>query len=154
MDQALTKEIDKSSLQDDFTVYPWEMLNTSGKIAVREKTYEYGFCAPEFSPIPETDFDQAVFQSRVWLPEWQRFYLIRCLYSSTNQKNRFIGWKVQLLKGIENGEELSHPIWDMNETEEKVLETILMDNSIFSKEDLEQANTPAKDRLRRKMFMK
>ena len=128
--------------------------NTSGKIAVREKNYEYGFCAPEFYPIPETDFEQAVFQSGVWLPEWERFYLIRCLYSSTNQKNRFLGWKVQLLKDIGNGKELSHPIWAMNEIEEEVLETVLMDNRIFSKEDLEQANTPAKDRLRRKNFLK
>ena len=37
MDQALTEEIDKASLQNDFTVYPWEIVNTSGKIAVREK---------------------------------------------------------------------------------------------------------------------
>ena len=37
MDQALTEEIDKASLQDDFTVYPWEIVNTSGKIALREK---------------------------------------------------------------------------------------------------------------------
>jgi Predicted signal transduction protein containing a membrane domain, an EAL and a GGDEF domain len=154
MDQALTEEIDKASLQDDFTVYPWEIVNTSGKIAVREKTYEYGFCAPEFSPIPETDFEQAVFQSGVWLPKWERFYLIRCLYSSTNQKNWFLGWKVQLLKDIGNGKEISHPIWAMNKIEEEVLETVLMDNMIFSKEDLEQANTPAKDRLRRKMFLK
>ena len=42
----------------------------------------------------------------------------------------------------------------MNEIEEEVLETVLMDNMIFSKEDLEQANTPAKDRLRRKNFVK
>ena len=42
----------------------------------------------------------------------------------------------------------------MNEIEEEVLENVLMDNMIFSIEDLEQANTPAKDRLRRKMFMK
>ena len=130
------------------------MLNTSGKIAVREKKYEYGFCAPEFYPIPETEIEQAVFQSGVWLPEWERFYLIRCLYSSTNQKNRFLGWKVQLLKDIGNGKELSHPIWAMNEIEEEVLETVLMDKRIFSKEDLEQANTPAKDRLRRKNFVK
>ncbi|MGA0223652.1 MAG: o-succinylbenzoate--CoA ligase [bacterium] len=154
MDQALTEEIDKASLQNDFTVYPWEIVNTSGKIAVREKTYEYGFCAPEFSTIPEIDFEQAVFQSGVWLPEWERFYLIRCLYSSTNQKNRFLGWKVQLLKDIGNGKELSHPIWAMNEIEEEVLETVLMDKRIFSKEDLEQANTPAIDRLRRKNFVK
>ena len=154
MDQALTEEIDKASLQNDFTVYPWEIVNTSGKIAVREKKYEYGFCAPEFYPIPETEIEQAVFQSGVWLPEWERFYLIRCLYSSTNQKNRFLGWKVQLLKDIGNGKELSHPIWAMNEIEEEVLETVLMDKRIFSKEDLEQANTPAKDRLRRKNFVK
>ena len=32
----------------------------------------------------------------------------------------------------------------MNEIEEEVLETVLMDKRIFSKEDLEQANTPAK----------
>ncbi|MEC7131331.1 MAG: hypothetical protein VXW68_05620, partial [SAR324 cluster bacterium] len=98
--------------------------------------------------------EQAVFQSGVWLPEWERFYLIRCLYSSTNQKNRFLGWKVQLLKDIGNGKELSHPIWAMNEIEEEVLETVLMDKRIFSKEDLEQANTPAIDRLRRKNFVK
>ena len=42
MDQALTEEIDKASLQDDFTVDPWEIVNTSGKIAIREKNYEYG----------------------------------------------------------------------------------------------------------------
>ena len=88
-------------------------------------------------PIPETDFEQTVFQSGVWLPEWERFYLIRCLYSSTNQKNQFLGWKVQLLKDIGNGKELSHPIWAMNEIEEVVLENVLMDNIIFSKEDLE-----------------
>ena len=108
------------------------------------KNYEYGFCAPEFYPIPETEIEQAVFQSGVWLPEWERFYLIRCLYSSTNQKNRFLGWKVQLLKDIGNGKELSHPIWAMNEIEEEVLETVLMDKRIFSKEDLEQANTRLK----------
>ena len=42
----------------------------------------------------------------------------------------------------------------MNEIEEEVLETVLMNKRIFSKEDLEQANTPAIDRLRRKNFVK
>ena len=42
----------------------------------------------------------------------------------------------------------------LKEIEEEILETVLMDNRIFSKEDLEQANTPSKDRLRRKMFTK
>ena len=66
----------------------------------------------------------------------------------------FTLWKVQLLRDIGNGEELSHPIWAMNKIEEEILEIVLMDNMIFSKEDLEQANTPAKDRLRRKIFLK
>ena len=40
----------------------------------------------------------------------------------------------------------------MNNLEEAVLEAIMMKHRIFSKDELEKANTPAKDRLRREKF--
>ena len=152
LDHANSEEFDPSPLSSLFSMFPWEIKNILGLVCVEGNTFEYGFCAPELFPMPKTGFGQAVFQSGVWIPEWQRLYLLRCLFSIKNQKKQFLGWKVQSLKNLKKSKDFEHPIWEMNNLEEAVLEAIMMKHRIFSKDELEKANTPAKDRLRREKF--
>ena len=130
----------------------WDIRYHSGTIYHGKKAFEFGFIAPDFHPVSTTEFEQAVFQSGAWLPTWNRFYLLRCLYDIKDKKVQFLGWKVQLLKNIKTGNEQEYPIWDMEPSEELLIESILNKQKLCSALDLEKANTPAKDRERRKLF--
>ena len=125
----------------------------SGNVKLDQQNVEYGFCAPGWDPLPKTAFLQAVYQSGVMLLSWNRLYLLRCLYSIESKKKAlFLGWKVHCLLDMNTGFEKMQPIWEMKPQEERLIESILIRQNLVPGPDLENTNTPEKDRERRRLF--
>ena len=76
----------------------------------------------EFNSGWEWKFPEAVFQFGIYMPEFQRMYLLRSLYRRTDYENKFLGWKVQLLKDFSKSEDLESPFWDISSVESIALE--------------------------------
>ncbi len=129
--------------------FPWDILASSGEIPAQPQNIKYCFCSPDFPGSPPGSLAQQVFQCGIQLSGFDRCYLIRCLYDFSKDRPRFLGWKVQKLLELKSGLELDHPVWEISGTEEKALEQILLAHGLISPEELKEANTPAKDRMRR-----
>lgn len=106
----------------------------------------------EFNDGWDWDFPEAVFQSGVSLPEFNRMYLLRCLYRRSVSEKKFLGWKVQLLRDLSSSEDLEHPFWELSKDEEQALASELRKYGLFSTIDFQQANTPQIERKRRIVF--
>ena len=100
------------------------------------------------------EYPQAVFQSAVWLPKFNRMYLLRCLYRHSASGKKFLGWKVQFMRELSNSEKVEHPFWELNREEEIILENELYQSGLFSTDDLLKSNTPPKERKRRADFQR
>ena len=100
------------------------------------------------------EYPQAVFQSAVWLPKFNRMYLLRCLYRHSASGKKFLGWKVQFMRELSNSEKVEHPFWELNQEEEIILENELYQSGLFSTDDLLKSNTPPKERKRRADFQR
>ena len=98
------------------------------------------------------DFPEAVFQSTVRLDEFKRMYLLRCLYRRSGESKKFLGWKVQLLRDFTSSKNIINPFWNVSRNEEQALEDILRQAPFFTNDDYMQANTPQKERKRRRDF--
>jgi len=100
------------------------------------------------------DFNEAVFQTGVFLAEFERMYLIRCLYRRKNLVKIFLGWKVQLIREIGDSENVEYPFWDVSIKEEENLENLLQRSGFFLENNSCEINTPKVERKRRSEFHK
>jgi len=100
------------------------------------------------------EYPQAVFQSAVWLPKFNRMYLLRCLYRHSASGKKFLGWKVQFIRELSKSEKVEHPFWELNQEEEIMLGNELYQSGLFSTDDLLISNTPPKERKRRADFQR
>ena len=94
-------------------------------------------------------FPEAVFQSGIFLPDFNRMYLLRCLYRRSVSAKKFLGWKVQLLRDLSSSENMENPFWELSLMEENALACELEKTCLISKNDFELSNTPQKERERR-----
>jgi len=108
----------------------------------------------EFQKDWSWDFHEAVFQTGVFLDEFKKMYLIRCLYRREKNRKNFLGWKVQLIRESENSEDLYYPFWNVSYREEKTLEKFLQRSGFLPEKIPYQANTPDIERKRRLEFQK
>ena len=108
----------------------------------------------EFQKDWSWNYHEAVFQIGVFLKEFGRMYLIRCLYRREKLANKFIGWKVHLIRESENSQDLEFPFWNVSHKEEKTLEKVLQRSGYFPEKIPYQANTPNIERKRRFDFQK
>ena len=97
-------------------------------------------------------FPEAVFQFGICMQEFQRMYLLRCLYRRADSENKFLGWKVQLLKDFSKSEDLESPFWDISSVESNALEKKILQFGLFSADDHQNANTPLREIKRRAEF--
>ena len=127
----------RSSNKPDFSnLTPWSLIDLS----------------PLFKSGWSWNFPEAVFQSAVWLPNFERMYLLRCLYRRISTTKKFLGWKVQLLHDLKSGEQIEAPFWELSLEEEKSLEINMRSCGLFSDSEFEYSNTPEKERKRRTEF--
>ena len=101
----------------------------------------------EFNSGWEWNFSEAVFQFGICMPEFQRMYLLRCLYRRVNFEKKFLGWKVHLLKDFSKSENLESPFWHISNDESKAIEKNMQQYGFFSADDLKNANNPMRERL-------
>ena len=106
----------------------------------------------EFNSGWEWKFPEAVFQFGICMQEFQRMYLLRCLYRRADSEKKFLGWKVQLLKDFSKSEDLESPFRDISSVESDVLEEKMLQFGFFSIDDHQNANTPLKEMKRRSEF--
>ena len=83
------------------------------------------------------------------MQEFQRIYLLRCLYRRVDSENKFLGWKVQLLKDFAKPEDLESPFWDISSVESNALKEKMLQFGLFSAYDHQNANTPLREKKRR-----
>jgi hypothetical protein len=81
----------------------------------------------------------------------EREYLIRTLFRNEASRQRFLGWKVQLLRETD-GTEREQPFWDIPFQEEQALEAIIRQLLPIDSKDWERSNTPECERVRRREF--
>ena len=72
-------------------------------------------------------------------------YLLRCLYRRVDSENKFLGWKVQLLKDFSKPKDLESPFWDISSVESIALEKKMIQFGLFSEGDHQNANTPLRE---------
>ena len=106
----------------------------------------------EFNSGWEWKFPEAVFQFGICMQEFQRMYLLRCLYRRVDSENKFLGWKVQLLKDFSKPKDLESPFWDISSVESNSLEKKILQFGLFSTDDHKNANTPLREKKRRAEF--
>ena len=106
----------------------------------------------EFKNDWSWDFNEAVFQTGIFLEQFGRMYLVRSLYRKENLKKKFLGWKVQLLRGVSDSKDLLYPFWNISIMEENILENLLQRIGFFPKNISKNVNTPEKERKRRYDF--
>ena len=106
----------------------------------------------EFNSGWKWKFPEAVFQFGICMQEFQRMYLLRCLYKRVDSENKFLGWKVQLLKDFSKSEDLESPFWDISSVESNALEKKILQFGLFSADDHQNANTPLREIKRRAEF--
>ncbi|MBS1254558.1 MAG: 2-succinylbenzoate--CoA ligase [Deltaproteobacteria bacterium] len=124
---------------------------TSAKEFSSDQMYMNYFLT-EFNTGWEWKFPEAVFQFGICLPEYNRMYLLRCLYRRIDSAKKFLGWKVQLLREFSKSENHENPFWEISLEEENSLEAWLQQSGLFNTDDYLQANTPQKERTRRAAF--
>ena len=106
----------------------------------------------EFNSGWKWNFSEAVFQFGICMPEFQRMYLLRCLYRRVNFGKKFLGWKVHLLKDFSKSENLESPFWHISNDESKAIEKTMQQYGFFSADDLKNANNPMREIKRRAEF--
>ena len=106
----------------------------------------------EFNSGWKWNFSEAVFQFGICMPEFQRMYLLRCLYRRVNFGKKFLGWKVHLLKDFSKSENLESPFWHISNDESKAIEKTMQRYGFFSADDLKSANNPMREKKRRVEF--
>ncbi len=98
------------------------------------------------------DFNEAVFQAGIFLEEFERMYLLRCLYRRENFQKKFLGWKVHLFRRVGDSKDLVNPFWNISTMEENILENFLKRIGFFPENISKNVNTPEKERKRRYEF--
>jgi len=106
----------------------------------------------EFNSGWKWKFPEAVFQFGICIPEFQRMYLLRCLYIRADHENKFLGWKVQLLKDFSKSEDLESPFWDISNVESNAIEKKMLQSGLISADEHQNANTPLIEIKRREEF--
>ena len=86
------------------------------------------------------------------MQEFQRMYLLRCLYKFVDNEKKFLGWKVHLLKDFSKYEDLKIPFWDVSSAESNALEKKMLKFGLISEEEQLNANTPLREKKRRAEF--
>jgi len=79
-------------------------------------------------------------------------YLLRCLYRRVDSENKFLGWKVQLLKDFSKSEDIESPFCDISSVESNALEKKILQFGLFSADNHQNANTPLREIKRRAEF--
>ena len=108
--------------------------------------------APVFKKKWPWEFHEAVFQTGVFLPKLNSMFLLRCLYRRIASGLQFLGWKVQLMRGLSCKDNMEHPFWELSLEAEKLIENELCKSGLCSTNDFRQANTPKIERKRRADF--
>jgi hypothetical protein len=108
--------------------------------------------APVFKIIWPWVFHEAVFQTGVFLPNLNSMFLLRCLYRRIASGLQFLGWKVQLMRGLSCKDNMEHPFWELSLEAEKLIENELCKSGLCSTNDFRKANTPKIERKRRADF--
>ena len=106
----------------------------------------------EFNSGWKWKFPEAVFQFGICMQEFQRMYLLRCLYKRADSEKKFLGWRVQLLKDFSKFEDLESPFWDISSGESNTLEKKMLQLGFFSADENQNANTPLREIKRRAEF--
>ncbi len=162
--RILSLELPKRKLffydASDRGLYNISSLNTgrligkaSNKIIVPKNNYQYMYnFLKEFKSGWEWTFPEAVFQFGICLKEFKRMYMLRCLYKRVDNKKKFLGWKVQILKDFSKSEELKNPFWDISSAESDTLEKKILQLGLISANELQNANTPVREKNRRAEF--
>ena len=88
----------------------------------------------EFNSGWEWKFPEAVFQFGICMQEFQRMYLLRCLYKRADSEKKFLGWRVQLLKDFPKSEDLESPFWDISSVESNALEKKMLQSGLISEQ--------------------
>ena len=123
------------------------------RIKVLEDENQYmGDLLKEFNSGWKWKFPEAVFQFGICMQEFQRMYLLRCLYKRVDSENKFLGWKVQLIKDFSKSEDLESPFWDICSVESNALEKKILQLGLFSADDHQNVNTPMREIKRRAEF--
>ena len=90
---------------------------------------------------------------RVWNFARRFFSLIGLLaFCKSSAENKFLGWKVQLLKDFSKSEDLESPFWDISSVESNAIEKKILQFGLFSTDDHQNANTPLREIKRRTEF--
>ena len=121
------------------------------KVHENENQYMEGLLK-EFNSGWKWKSPEAVFQFGICMQEFQRMYLLRCLYRRVDSENKFLGWKVQLLKDFSKSEDLESSFWDISSVESNALEKKILQFGLFSADDHQNANTPLREIKRRAEF--
>ena len=123
------------------------------KIKVPEDENQYmGDLLKEFNSGWKWKFPEAVFQFGICMQEFQRMYLLRCLYRRADSEKKFLGWKVQFLKDFSKSEDLESPFWDISSVESNALEKKMLQSGLFSEDEVQDANTSLREIKRRAEF--
>ena len=77
---------------------------------------------------------------------------MRCLYKRVDDRKKFLGWKVHLFKDFSKSEELKNPFWDISSVESDALEKKILQLGLISANELQNANTPLREKNRRAEF--
>ena len=121
------------------------------KVLIDENQYMIDLLK-EFNSGWKWKFPEAVFQFGICIPEFQRMYLLRCLYRRADSEKKFLGWKVQLLKDFSKSEDLEIPFWDISSGESNALEKKMLQSGLISADEHQNANTPLREIKRRAEF--
>ena len=123
------------------------------KIKISENENQYmKDLLKEFNSGWEWNFPEAVFQFGFHFQEFQRMYLLRCLYKRVKCEKKFVGWKVHILKDFSKSEDVERPFWLISSLESLALEKKMHQFGLFSADDHQNANNPLKEKKRRKEF--
>jgi len=121
------------------------------KVLIDENQYMVDLLK-EFNSGWKWKFPEAVFQFGICMQEFQRMYLLRCLYRRADSEKKFLGWKVQLLKDFSKSEDLESPFWDISSVESNALEKKMLQSGLISADEHQNANTPLREIKRRAEF--
>ena len=106
----------------------------------------------EFNSGWKWKFPEAVFQFGICMHEFQRMYVLRCLYRRVDSEKKFLGWKAQLIKDFTKSEDLKSPFSNISSDESNTLEKKMLQSGLFSVDDHQNANTPLREMKRRAEF--
>ena len=164
-------------LEDDLPRRPFPVYNTINKLSfltffqknlTQRKSNNYEIkkivrfsdsisYSPDISQLKNNwswNFHEAVFQTGIFLEEFDRMYLLRFLFRLEKFEKKILGWKINLIRDTRSSEDLENPFWNICLKEENALENFLQSTYFFSEKISQNVNTPDMERRRRYDFQK